>query len=348
MNLHLGVLTWGELAADPVTGHRPDASQRFAQLIELARATESVGLDVFGVGEGHGRHRITQDPLMLLAAVSRVTERIRLSAAASVLTTADPVRTAEQLTTLSLLSDGRAELVAGRGGRPDDLELFGVDPHLQEEIFEERLDQLLNLLRPGATDLLGAFRDHVTNVEIPTTGRDQRDLVWAASSGSPRSVLRAAGHGLGVMLNVMEGAWRHLVPYVKAYREALLGFGDNSSARVGLAVPALIIPDDDADEPWEAAVELAHPYFAAGTRAFGAATPEDPAWTLDEFAEQCGPHGSLVVGGVSDAVDKLATMHRELGAERILLRVDVNGLPHETALRTVQLLGQEVLPQLRT
>ncbi|WP_368630340.1 LLM class flavin-dependent oxidoreductase [Kocuria carniphila] len=113
-----------------------------------------------------------------------------MSATASNLTTADPVRLAEQRTTLSLLSRGRTELVAGQGGLPRDLELFGVDPHLREEIFEERLDQLLGLLRPGPSDLLGTFRERATNVELPATGRDPRDLVWAASSGSPRSVLR--------------------------------------------------------------------------------------------------------------------------------------------------------------
>ena len=249
---------------------------------------------------------------------------------------------------MSLLSRGRTELVAGQGGLPRDLELFGVDPHLREEIFEERLDQLLGLLRPGPSDLLGTFRERATNVELPATGRDPRDLVWAASSGSPRSVLRAAGHGLGVMLNVMEGEWRHLVPYVKAYREALHGFGDEASARVGLAVPAFVIPDDAAPTPWEAAVQQAHPYFAAGTRAFGAASPEVSPWTLDEFAAQCEPEGSLVVGGVSDVVDKLATLRRELGVERILLRVDINGLPHESALRTLRLLGNQVLPRLRS
>ncbi len=149
------------------------------------------------------------------------------------------------------------------------------------------------------------------------------------------------------MLNVMEGEWRHLVPYVKAYREALHGFGDEASARVGLAVPAFVIPDDAAPTPWEAAVQQAHPYFAAGTRAFGAASPEVSPWTLDEFAAQCGPEGSLVVGGVSDVVDKLTTLRRELGVERILLRVDINGLPHERALRTLRLLGNQVLPRLR-
>lgn len=347
MNPQLGIMTWGDIAPGPLTGQLPSPSGRLTHVLELARTAESAGLDIVGVGEGHGAHRVNQDPFLLLSALSRVTERIRLSAAASVLTTADPVRIAEQLSLLSLLSNGRVDLVAGRGALPRDQDLFAVPSHLREEIFEERLDQLLDVLRPGPSDLLGDFRDHARDVELPATGRDPRDLVWAASSGSPRSVLRAAGHGLGVMLNVMEGEWRNLLPYVKAYREALRGFGDRTSARVGLAVPALVIPDDAASDPWRAAVELAHPYFSAGTRTYGASSPEDPTWTLDEFAAQCAPTGSLVVGGVSEVVEKLAVLRHELGLERILLRVDINGLPHDTAIQTVRLLGEQVLPQLR-
>ncbi|WP_308495808.1 LLM class flavin-dependent oxidoreductase [Kocuria sp. cx-455] len=328
-------------------GSRPSPTKRLANVLELARTAESVGLHIVGIGEGHGPHRINQHPFLLLAALCQVTERIRLSTTASVLTTADPVRTAEQLSLLSLLSNGRADLVAGRGALPRDLDLFAVESHLQEEIFEERLDQLLDLLRPGPSELLGEFRDHAHNVELPATGRDPQDLVWAASSGSPRSVLRAAGHGLGVMLNVMEGEWRNLVPYVKAYREALRGFGDHTSARGGLALPALVAPDNITTDPWQAAVELAHPYFSAGARTYGAASPEDPTWSLEEFAAQCAPAGSLLVGGVSDVVEKLSMLHRELDLERILLRVDINGLPHDTAIRTVRLLGDQVLPQLR-
>ena len=346
MSFQLGIATWGERAAHPVTGELPDPRERFAQLTELARAADGAGLDVVAVGEGHGAAHINPDPLQLLTALSSHAPRVTLCAAASVLTTADPVRVAEQLRTLDMVSGGRAELVAGQGGTVRDLRLFGVEPLEQEQIFEERLDQLLDLLSPGPTDLAGFHRPEAAGVTLPPPADGTRETVWAASSGSPRSVLRAAGHGFGVMLNVMEGRWDQLVPYAKAYREALRGFGQTTRGAVGLLLPGLVVSDDDAVRSPDA-LTLAYPHFAAGTRTFGAASADDPAWTPEEFREQCGPDGALLVGGVSDVVAKLRAMRETLELDRVLMRVDVNGLPHDAALRTVELLGREVLPALR-
>jgi len=158
--------------------------------------------------------------------------------------------------------------------------------------------------------------------------------------------LRAAGHGIGVMLNVMEGRWDQLVPYVKAYREALRGFRHSTRGAVGLLLPGLVVSDDDAARSPDA-LTLAYPHFAASTRTFGAASADEPAWTPEEFREQYGPEGALLVGGVSDVVTKLRAMRETLELDRVLVRVDVNGLPHDAALRTVELLGREVLPALR-
>ena len=119
-------------------------------------------------------------------------------------------------------------------------------------------------------------------------------------------------------------------------------------AQVSLAVPALVVPDDAVADPRPAAAELAHPYFSAGTRTYGAVSPEDPTWTLDEFAARSAPTGSLVVGGdVSEVVEKPAMLQHELDSERIMLRVDINGLPHDTVIRPIRLLGEQRQPQLR-
>ena len=346
MTFRLGIATWGERAPHPDTGELPSPREGFLQLTELARTADRVGLDIVAVGEGHGAEHVNPDPLQLLAALSSHAPRVTLCAAASVLTTVDPVRVTEQLRSLGTVSGGRAELVAGQGGTDRDLRLFGVDPLDQEQIFEERLDQLLELLAPGPTDLAGVHRPEAAGVTLPPPVGGTRETVWAASSGSPRSVLRAAGHGIGVMLNVMEARWDQLVPYVKAYREALRGFRHSTRGAVGLLLPGLVVSDDD-DARSPDALTLAYPYFAASTRTFGAASADDPAWTPEEFREQCGPEGALLVGGVSDVVTKLRAMRETLELDRVLVRVDVDGLPHDAALRTVELLGREVLPALR-
>ena len=312
MNPQLGIMTWGDITSVLSTGQRPSPSERLTHALEMAGTAESAGLDMVGTGEGHGPHRVKQDPSLLLSALGQVIGRIRLAAAASALTTADPARSAEQLSLLSLLSNGRVDLVAGRGALPRNPDILPPHRTWRKKFSRGPLTSFLDLLRPGSSDLLGtSSTTHWTsNNPLP---------------GGTHDILR--GRRRRARCHARRHGWR--------------------MERVSLAVPALVVPDDAAADPRRAAAELAHPYFSAGTRPHGAVSPEDPTWTLDEFAAHCAPTGSLVVGGVSEVVEKPAMLQHELGSERILLRVDINGLPHDTAIRPIRLLGEQGPPQLR-
>ncbi|MEV0027799.1 LLM class flavin-dependent oxidoreductase [Nocardia sp. NPDC050793] len=335
--MELGLTTFAELY--PV-GDRPapSAAQRLREVVEEAVTTERAGLDVYGVGEHHRADFAASAPAVVLAAIAARTERIQLTSAVTVLSSADPVRVYQDFATLDGLSGGRAELMAGRGSFTESFPLFGYDLADYDELFEEKLALLLRLREDAPVTWSGKFRAPLRGaVAYPRT--DDRPLpVWIAVGGSPESVIRAGLLGLPLAIAIIGGQPARFAPLVDLYHRAL---AEGGHERQPVAVHAHgYVADTD-----EAAVADFYEPYALAMSTIGRERGWGPM-TREQFDALRSQSGSLFVGTPDYVAEKIAAVRDTLGLDRFMLHTSVGTLPHEKVLRTIELLGTKVAPQL--
>ena len=339
--MEIGIYTFAETRIDPGTGRQLDAGQRVRDLIEEIELADRVGLDVFGVGEHHRPDYAVSSPVVPLAAAAARTERIRLTSAVSVLSSDDPVRVFQDFALLDLISNGRAEIMAGRGSFTESFPLFGQDLSDYDELFAEKLGLLLKLREEERITWRGTHRPSIE--DRPVYPRPVQDPipVWLAVGGSPPSVVRAARLGLPMALAIIGGAPERFQPVVALYREALERSGrDPAAYRVGINSHGFL-----ADDPAEAA-ELAYPPFAETMNRIGRERGWPPI-TRQGFDAEVALRGALFVGGPDQIVEKILYQHELFGHDRFLIQLTVGPMPHERVLRAIELLGTEVAPRVR-
>jgi probable LLM family oxidoreductase len=335
--MELGLTTFAERHA---VGGRPapSAGERLRQVVEEAVAAERAGLDIYAVGEHHREDFAASAPAVVLAGIAGRTERIRLSSAVSVLSSADPVRLYQEFATLDLISDGRAELMAGRGSFTESFPLFGFDLADYDDLFEEKLGLLLRLREDGATNWSGRFRPALRDTVVyPRTDRPLP--IWIAVGGSPESVVRAGLLGLPLTLAIIGGQPARFRPLVDLYHRALEQ-GGHEPQPVAVHVHGYI-----ADTEQRAVADFYEPYAAAMSglgreRGWGPMTPA-------QFDALRAPGGSLFVGTPDQVAEKIADIRDTLGLSRFMLHPSVGTLPHEKVLHTIELLGDKVASQVR-
>jgi alkanesulfonate monooxygenase SsuD/methylene tetrahydromethanopterin reductase-like flavin-dependent oxidoreductase (luciferase family) len=275
----------------------------------------------------------------VLAAIAGRTERIRLGTAVTVLSTQDPVRLYNNFATLDAVSGGRAQLILGRGSAIESFPLFGYDLREYEDIFEEKLDLFVQLLRGGTITWSGTYRPPLTDVVLTPPLPAGHLPTWIGSGGSPDSVIRAARYGLPLMLAVIGGRPERFRPLVDLYRRALAQYGHTASLPVGLHTLAYVADTD------EDAIETQWPYWletferAAGER--GWRPPSRPQYD-SEVA-----HGAMFVGSPETVAQRLASVMRALDVERIGLHYAMGKIPEQQRRRSIELLGREVFPRVR-
>src|ERR671914_427804 len=219
--MEIGIYTFAETPFDPHTGQTAAAAgQRLRDLIEEIELADQVGLDVFGVGEHHRADYAVSAPVIVLAAAAERTKRIRLSSAVTVLSSDDPVRVFEQFATLDLLSDGRAEIMAGRGSFIESFPLFGYDLDDYDELFAEKLDLLLKLRESERVSWSGRHRAPLADAGVYPRPIQDPLPVWIAVGGTPQSVVRAALLGLPLAIAIIGGQPERFAPLARLYREA--------------------------------------------------------------------------------------------------------------------------------
>jgi probable LLM family oxidoreductase len=315
--VELGVYTFAELSPSITP------EQRMRNLVEEARVADEVGLDVFGVGEHHRPDFAVSAPSTALAACAEATERIRLTSAVSVLSSDDPIRVFQQFATLDLLSGGRAEIMAGRGSFIESFPLFGLDLDDYDELFSTKLERLLELREaPAAHDV------YPPSLQQPLP-------VWLAVGGNPPSVIRAAEHRLPLALAIIGGQPERFVPLVDLYREAL-----GEPGRVSINSHAYVAEDSRraGDE-----------YFPGYARVMTRVGRERgwPPMERPQFEALREPRGSLLVGNPEQVAEKILFEHELFGHSRFLAQIAFGDLPHDRALRAIELLGTEVAPLVR-
>jgi probable LLM family oxidoreductase len=313
--------------------------QRMRELLEEAELAEQAGLDVFGIGEHHRPDFVVSAPAVALAAVAARTTRIRLTSAVSVLSSDDPVRVFQEFSTVDLISNGRAEIMAGRGSFIESFPLFGYDLDDYDELFAEKLDLLLWLRDHERVTWSGKHRASIEDLAVYPRPLQAPIPVWIAVGGTPGSAIRAGRLGLPMALAIIGGQPERFGPFAELHRSA--------AAEAGHEPPPLSINSHAyvADTSQQAAEEF-FPAYSTMMNRIG----RERGWsgmTRQDFDALRTPRGALVVGSPQEVVEKILFQHEIFGHQRFMGQTSVGSLPHAQAMRSIELLGTEVVPALR-
>lgn len=338
--MELGITTFAETTPDPTTGTVLPAGRRLREVVEEVELAEQVGLDVYGVGEHHRADFAASAPAVVLAAAAARTSRIRLTSAVTVLSSDDPVRVFQDFATLDLLSEGRAEIIAGRGSFTESFPLFGYDLADYDELFEEKLELLLAVRDNERVTWSGRHRPALRDQPVYPRPHQEKLPVWIGVGGNPESVVRAGLLGLPMALAIIGGQPDRFAPLADLHRRALAEVGLDA-ADAPTAVHAHGFVSDDV----VSATEIFFPSYAAVMTKLG----RERGWgtgpmTRPQFAAATAPEGSLVLGGPEEVAAKIVRMRRVLGVERFMLHTSVGTMPHADVLRSIELLGTKVAP----
>jgi probable LLM family oxidoreductase len=331
----LGLNSFGDVPTDD--GRVLSDAETLRLLVEEAQLADSVGLDVFSVGEHYREGFVDSATPVLLAAIATATERIRLGTSVTVLSTNDPVRLYNEFSTLDAVSNGRAQMVLGRASATESFPLFGYDLADYEELFEEKLELFMMLQREQPVTWSGTVRAPLVNQRLHPQMRPGGIPTWIGVGGSPNSVIRAARYGLPLMLAIIGGQPERFAGHVDLYFRALEQFGQPVQP-VGQHSLGLVADTDDeaADtwwQSWKPVVET-----LGKERGFYAPTRERYDAELAT--------GALFVGSPETVAQKIATVARTLRLSRFDLKYDVGMLPREARAQTIELLGREVRPRV--
>lgn len=337
MAVAFGIDTFGDVTVD-ADGAKLPAAQVIRNVVDEAVLADRVGVDAIGVGEHHRDDYAVSAPEIVLAAAAGRTERILLGTAVTVLSSDDPVRVFEKFSTLDAVSGGRAEMTLGRGSFTESFPLFGLDLAKYEELFEEKLDLLVALLREGPVSWSGTVRPPLTEQQVYPKSESGRLRAWVGVGGSPESVVRAARHGLPLMLAIIGGEPRRFRPYVDLFRRATDQLGIDPLP-VGVHSPGFVAETDAQ------ARETLFPHFKANRDRIGAERGWPPL-TRDAFEHEAD-HGALYVGSPETVARKIADTVSALGVDRFDLKYSNGALPHAQLMTAIELYGDVVIPRVR-
>ena len=335
--LELGLDTFGDVTRGS-DGSPASYPQVIRNVIEEGVLADSLGVDFFGVGEHHRSDFSISSPEMVLAAIAARTSHIRLGSAVTVLSSDDPIRVFQRFATLDAVSNGRAEIILGRGSFTESFPLFGLDLSQYEELFEEKLDLFAEALKEQPITWSGKLRPSLTNQSVYPTTESGSLKTWIGVGGSPESVVRAARYGMPLLLAIIGGSPERFAPYVDLYHRALTQL-EMPDLPVGVHSPGHIAETDE-----QAAEELWPDYKLMRDR-IGAERGWGPMGR-GEFEQEI-ESGSLYVGSPETVAQKIAKTAKTLGLARFDLKYSAGPLPHETLMKSIELYGSQVIPRVR-
>jgi probable LLM family oxidoreductase len=335
--MEIGIYTFADVAA----GHPEQAGQRLRNLVEEMKLADAVGLDVFAVGEHHRADYAVSAPAVALAAGAAVTKRIKLSSAVSVLSSDDPVRLFQQFATVDGISNGRAEIMAGRGSFIESYPLFGYDLEDYDSLFAEKLDLLMKLRDGNNITWNGKLRPSLVNAGIYPRPEQKKMPIWIAVGGTPESVVRAATLDLPMALAIIGGDPRRFAPFFQLYRETYQKLGrDPSKATLSLNMHGFVS---------STTAHAKDVYFGAHTEVMNRIGRERgwPPQGRSHFEAAMGPTGNLIVGDPEHVAARIVELHKIFGNHRILIQMAIGTVPHDEQLKAIELLGTKVVPIVR-
>jgi alkanesulfonate monooxygenase SsuD/methylene tetrahydromethanopterin reductase-like flavin-dependent oxidoreductase (luciferase family) len=333
-DMEIGLYSLGDYMPDIVAGKSITESQRIKDIIAAARLADEAGLDVFALGESHQEYFVSQAHQVILGAIANATSKIKITSGVTVLSTADPVRVYEEFSTLDLLSDGRAEIIAGRASRVGVYELMGISLKDYEDIFEEKFDLLLKLNQSQPITWTGKYRPALKDAELYPKPLNGKLTIWRGVGGTPASAIKAGYYGSPMMLATLAGPSSSFKSTIDAFRNAAEQYGhDSTSLPVGTTSLSYIADDS------QQAMKDFYPYLNNGWKLLrGGGFPKSL------FAESSSTKNAMMVGSPQQIIDKILYQHELYGHQRFLAQIDFGGIPFNKIARVIELLAVKVAP----
>jgi len=332
--MELGISSFGEVNPAHVAGGDRAAAQRMQELVALGRKADEAGLDVVAIGEHHRADYVVSAPELVLAAIAAVTKRVRLTSAVTVLSSTDPVRTFQNFATLDLISNGRAEIIAGRGSFIESFPLFGQDLNDYDELYAEKLGLLMQLNEQEVITWQGKHRPAIAGKGVYPRPLQPKLPLWIGVGGTPASAARAGSLGLGLTIAILGGAPAQYVTFADIYRRAAQQAGHDVAS-----LPLCINCHFHLAEDSKQAADEFFPAYALTMNRIGRERGWRP-FTRQQFDHLCGPEGPLFVGTPNEITAKLRYLSKIFGNTRFLGQLMLEGMPHEAVLRSTELFGK--------
>lgn len=322
-------------------GNPLPADDRLKELIEEIKLMDEVGLDFFGIGEHHRPDYAVSVPEIILAAAATVTKNIKLGSAVNVISSSDPVRLYQSFAMIDLISNGRAELMAGRGSFIESFPIYGYKLEDYDELFEEKLQLLVKINKQNPITWKGKHRAALNNQLILPRAKNDHLNIWVAVGGTPESVLRAGNLGLPVVFAIIGGKPAQFRPLFDYYKKVYaLSKHDESQMQVGVHMHAFF------GENSKAIADEYYPVYAAQMNRIGK-TRAWPAYTQNQYDTGRSKNGHLIIGDASEAIDKILQMHELFGLTRFSAHMDVGGPSHASLLKSIEIFGDKIAPKVR-
>jgi probable LLM family oxidoreductase len=340
--MEIGISTFLEATPDPSTGVVISHAERLRNAVEEIVVADQAGLDVYGIGEHHRADYAGSSPAVVLAAAAAMTKRIRLTSAVTVLSSDDPVRVYQSFSTLDGISNGRAEIMAGRGSFIESFPLFGYDLSDYDELFEEKLELLLAIRASEKVSWRGGHRPAIDNLGVYPRAVQTPLPVWIASGGTPQSAIRAGMLGLPIAFAIIGGMPESFAPLVQLYKRAAAKAGHDPD-KLPIATHSHGFVADTTDH----AAELFFPPTQAQMNVIGRERGWGQPYSRASYDAARSLRGALYVGDPEYVAEKIVLLHKNLGVTRFFLHVNVGTMPHREVLRAIELLGTKVAPIVR-
>ena len=340
--MEIGIDSFAAFVTDAQGNPVGTAQDALRELLDRIQLADEKGLDVFAIGEHHRKEFLDSATSVILAAAAARTSRIRLSSAVTVLSAADPVRIFQQFATLDLISQGRAELVVGRGSFTESFPLFGLNFQDYDALFAEKLELLLQLNEQEVVTWRGRFRPALQEQAIYPRPMQEKLPIWLGVGGTPASFVRAGSLGLPLMVAVIGGETHRFLPLIDLYREAgdKAGFAQED-LKVGLHSLGY------AAQSHEEAVENYYPGYAETFTRIGKERGWPPV-TRGHFEAQNSKWGAYLVGDSDEVAEKILRHSKSLGGiDRFTFQLDNAGLSHQQLSETIALIGEELIPKVK-
>lgn len=339
--MKFGIGLFGDTGIDPQTQNYRDAATRLHEIVQEVQLADQLGIDLLAMGEHHREDYVVSSPETLLAALSTVTKNIILSSGVNVLSSADPVKLYQDYSMIDLLSNQRAEIMAGRGSFIESFPLFGQDLSQYKELFSEKLELLLQLQKGGAISWEGQFRPSL-HQQIIYPQAQRKIPVWIAVGGTPESVYRAAVLGLPIIFAVIGGNIQNFLPLVNYYKETYLQAGHNPEEMEIAMHSHTYIADSQ-----EQVVAEYYPTYAQQMDKIGKERHWGGRYTQQQFINGMDPDGALFMGSAEDVAEKIIRVKTLFGLTRFVAHLDVGGPTHTEMRRSIELYAKQVIPKVK-
>jgi alkanesulfonate monooxygenase SsuD/methylene tetrahydromethanopterin reductase-like flavin-dependent oxidoreductase (luciferase family) len=335
--LEFGIYTLGDHIPNPHTGESISAQQRIQEIIELAKLAEQAGIDFFSVGESHQEYFTTQAHSVVLAAIAQATEKIKIASSSTILSTSDPVRVYEDFATIDLISNGRAEVIAGRASRVGLFELLGYSLRDYEELFEEKFELLLKINKEEVVNWSGKFRAPLKNAKVIPRPLNGSLPIWRAVGGPPASAIKAGMAGVPMFLATLGGPASTFKISIDAYREAAKQSGFKPS-ELPIATAGFFY----VAETTQQAQKEAYPHVNQGLQLING-----QSYPKRQFAQGADPRDVMNIGSPQQIIEKILYQNELFGHQRYIAQMDFGGVTFENLKKNIELIATEILPAIK-